>query len=468
MPTLMLISIITIIFNNLRRFYLKLSTLKDRYLELKNLIGAFLLVVYMVYGCKKEDETLGMNLLPGVIAIETRYFQDSTTISSFTFRDEKIKVSGPRYNLVGSFNDPLFGYTSGYFAAQYRLQYYPNYEPDATLDSLILQMSYKYVYGDTLTPQTLLVHELTDSLSYNSSYLSSYNLKNIASPEIIGSLDFIPKFRTDSTKTDTTAQILRIPLDPSLGNRLLKMDSLDMVSNDKFITVFKGLLVETAPVSRKGSLLRVDAPSSVLVAYYHTAKHDSLGYGYRVTANSADVSGYVHDYSSAPFFANMNQETVQDTLVFLQPTGGTKVKINIPGLTTWKDSTNYVINKATLTIHVDTLISDFKRFEIPPNIYLMNILDDGTEELPQDGTQSLSYYGGIYNPVKGTYTFNIAQHLQLVTTGKIQSDGTTKKINNNGFYLVHPLRNASPRRVVLKGAASSRPMKLEVIYTRYK
>jgi hypothetical protein len=232
-----------------------------------------------------------------------------------------------------------------------------------------------------------------------------------------------------------------------------------MVSNDKFVTVFKGLFVETAPVSRKGSLISVASRSGVLVVYYHTAAHDSLGFGYYLTPNSADVSGYTHDYSTTKFFANMNQDNVQDSLVFLQPTGGTKVFIKIPTLSAWKDSTNYAINKATLTFHVDTLTSDFKRYEMPVNLFLKIINDDGEEELPKDAGQSLVYYGGIYNSTYGTYTFSITQYLQQIIAGEKR---------NNGFLLVHPERNLSPKRVVLKGAKSSRPIELEIVYTRYK
>lgn len=433
--------------------------MKDRYFGLKNLVGAILLFTVLIYGCQKGDETLGLNLLPGVQVIETRYFRDSTSITAFTFSDNKINVERPRYNLLGSFNDPLFGVTKGSFAAQFRLPYYPRFESDATLDSLVLQMSYKYVYGDTLTTQTILVHELTGDLNYDANYLSSFDVKSLASPTILGSGDIIPKFRTDSTKQDTTAQIVRLRLDPTLGNRLLKMDSLNMVSNTEFLKVFKGLYIETAPVNNKGALMLIDAPSAALVTYYHTAKHDTLGFAYKVTNNSADVSEFLHDYSMTKFYHNMNQEINQDSLVYLQPTGGTKVKVNMPKLTDWKDSVNYTINKATLIVHVDTIMTDMRRFEIPPQIYLKIINDNGDEELPKDGDLSLSYYGGVYNRFTASYNFNITQHLQQIITGER---------HNNGFYLVHPGRNISPKRVVLKGGSSKTPMELDVTYTRFK
>lgn len=439
--------------------------MKDRYFELKNLIGAFLLFSVLIYGCQKSDETLGINILSGIKAIETRYIQDKESITAFTFTDDKIRVDGARYDLVGNFNDPLFGNTNGGFATQFRLPNYPAYEAGATLDSLILQLSYKYVYGDTLTTQTIQVHELAGDLFFNDTYLSSYNIKNLANPDLLGSGELIPRFRTDSTKKDTTGQTIRIKLDPSLGNRLLKMDSLNMVSNDKFLTVFKGLYVESTPVGQKGSLMQIDAITPALVVYYHTAQHDTLGFGYRVSGNSVSVAAYTHDYSMTKFFPHMNQEIIQDSLVYLQPTGGTKIKINMPKLSGWRDSTNFVINKATLIVHVDTIMTDMRRFEIPPQIYLKIINDNGDEEFPKDGELSISNYGGTYNPITATYNFNIAQHLQQIITGEK---------HNNGFYLVTPGRVNSPKRVVLKGGTSVRgessatPLELDITYSRYK
>ncbi len=433
--------------------------MKDRHTGMKYLIGILLTFTVVIYACQKEDQSIGLNLLPGVKLIESKSFKDSasTSITAYTFTDDSIRVERPRYNLLGSFNDPVFGYTNAAFSAQFRMSYYPHYEKDATLDSLVLQLSYKYVYGDTITSQIVRVRELKDSIRYDANYISTYKIRDHAFPEILGSQSFIPKFRY--TSTDTTTQNIRVRLSPDLGNRLLKMDSLDMVSNAKFLNIFKGLLIETAPLNRKGALMQIDATAGVLVLHYHTAAHDTLGFAYRISGNSANVSGYIHDYSSTAFYSHLNQRTGTDSLVYLQPTGGTKIRVNIPGLSTWKDSSNYIINKATLSFRVDTVISDFKRYELPPQIYLKYIDDNGKEQFPKDADLSASYYGGYYNYTTGSYDFNITQHFQQILGG-------LKK--NNGFYLVAAQRNVSPKRVVLKSGFSSRPIVLNVIYTRFK
>ncbi len=433
--------------------------MKNRNFEVISLIGALFILSLLFTGCKKGDEGLGKNLLPGSSAVYNRNFQEVGTIKSYTYTDEKIRVDRPGFNYVGSFNDPLFGRTDGNFAAQLRLTSNPDFDATATLDSLILRLTYKHIYGDTATTQTLKVYELTGNLEFDAKYLSSFNLKSLASPVSVGTVSFIPRFKTDSTKTDTTTQYVRVKLDPSFGNRLLRMDSLKMISNEEFLKYFKGIYVEATPVSRKGTLIGLSTTGTGLGLYYHTATKDSLFFSYNATSNSANVSAFSHDYQKSLFASNLNKDISQDTLTYLQPLGGTKVKIDIPSLNKWKDSTQYVISKASIVFYVDTLATDSRRYNMPYRLYLKYMDSTGTEVFPKDSELSSSYYGGIYDPITASYTFNITRHLEQIIK---------KEITSTSFYLVHSDRSGSASRVVLKGGNSSRPIQLQVKYTRYE
>jgi len=443
----------------LRRFYLKLIPLKNRYIEASTLVWVLTIVSFLVAGCDEGDESLGKNLIPGSFSVFSRNHTETASIQSFTYTDDKIRVDHPGYNYVGSFNDPLFGRTDGSFAAQFRLASNPDYDPTATLDSLVLRLTYKRIYGDTATVQSLKVYEMTGEMDYEAKYMSSYNLKSLASPVVIGSANFIPKFKTDSTQTDTTAQYIRFKLSPELGNRLLKMDSLQMISNEEFLKYFKGLYVEASPTGRKGTLVGLTAAGSGIGLYYHTATKDSLFFSYNVSSNSANIAAFSHDYSKSVFFPHLNQEVIEDTLTFVQPTGGTKVKVNIPSLNKWKDSTQYVISKASLVFFVDTLVTDYRRYQIPYNLYLKYIDTTGTEVFPKDSNLSSSYYGGYFDATTASYSFNITRHLEQIIR---------KEVESTSFFLVSADRHGSPYRVVLKGAKSSKPIQLIIKYSRYQ
>ncbi len=433
--------------------------MKNRYIAAPTLVWVFMIVSFLLAGCDYGDESLGKNLIPGSYSVYSRNHTDSLSIQSFTFTDEKIRVDHPAYNYVGSFNDPLFGRTDGSFAAQFRLASNPDYDPTSQLDSLVLRLSYKRIYGDTATVQTLKVYELAGDMDYEAKYLSSFQLKSLAAPSPIGSASFIPKFRTDSAQTDTTIQYIRFKLDPALGNRLLKLDSLKMISNEEFLKYFKGLYVEAAPSGRKGTLVGLSAAGSGIGLYYHTATKDSLFFSYNVSSNSANVAAFSHDYSKSIFRPYLNQELIEDTLVFVQPTGGTKVKINIPSLNKWKDSTQYVISKASLVFFADTLVSDFRRYQIPYSLYLKFMDSTGTEVFPKDSNLSSSYYGGYYDATSASYSFNITRHLEQIIK---------REVETTSFFLVPSDRHGSPYRVVLKGAKSSKPMRLIIKYSRYQ
>ena len=434
--------------------------MKDRYFELKNLLGAILLFSVVLWGCQKGDQSLGINLLPGVKTLETRFHQEKTSIATSIFTDTKIRVDRPYYNLLGSFNDPVFGRTDAGFAAQFRLPYHPSYQQSAVIDSVVLDMTYKIIYGDTVSPQTIKVYELNSPLNYDAKYLSSFDVKSIASTELLGTGSFVPKFRTDTlTPQDTTLQNIRVRLKNNFGSKLLAIDSLKMLSNDIFVNIFKGLYIEPSPLSRKGTVVSINKTSSMLVLYFHDAKHDTLGFAYRVSANSADLERYSHDYTASKFYANLNKDKNLDSLIFVQPTGGIKAKIDLPSLSTWKDSSNYVINKATLTFHADTILSDSRRYEIPSRLFIMVHDSTGVEAYPADSQLSSEYYGGFYDALTATYSFNVTQHLQQLIKGTIK---------NTGFYLVHSDRNGTLQRVGLKGQGSTLPPELNVTYTRYK
>ena len=95
---------------------------------------------------------------------------------------------------------------------------------------------------------------------------------------------------------------------------------------------------------------------------------------------------------------------------------------------------------------------------MPKNLYL-KYDSVGTETFPKDAQLSSSYYGGIYDATTASYSFNITRHLEQIIK---------KEIETTSFFLVHSDRKGSASRVVLKGGNSSKPIQLQVKYTRYQ
>lgn len=432
----------------------------------------------MLWSCTQNPSKVGFDLLPSGDLVLVR--KDSTltvaNIQAFTQTDGNQRTDEPEFNLLGTFNDPVFGKTTADFALQFRIDSFPEKQNVLEVDSLVLYLLYNELYGDTLTPQKIKVYEMGSDLSLNSKYYQDINLKGMSNSEVLADLNYTPKFKLDSlTNTygstkkdpkDTVIQTIRIHLDKSLATKLLDADSLTLSSNDAFINYFKGLYVEAGDLNTGGTVMRIKtvAAGSRLALYYRTAS-DTLKNIYKINSNAARVSRFAHDYSNTSFAESLDKTDNQDSLLYLQTTGGLRTKILIPNLGTWKDSANFAINKAEIIFQVDSTASDLKHFLPPEQLVFSAIgVDSKGNEikyLPKDFEFSQTYYNGIYNSTDKTYRFNIANHMQQVIEHVEGKD-------NLGFYLATSQPSSTFRRVVLKGPGSKTGIKLEVTYSKIK
>jgi len=452
---------------------------KKKHAVIYKFVFGFVCLVITLGSCTDNINDLGKDLLlPGDLVSVGKVIEKGT-IKAYTLTDEKQRTDEPSYNLLGTFNDPVFGKTTADFACQFRLTGYPDFSKNARVDSLVLYLLYMEIYGDTVTPQKIKVYELASDLDLDQKYYQDINLKSLAKGEILGEKNYVPKFKLDSLSNDygstkkvprdTVVQELRIKLDQKLIQKLLAADSLTWSDNDKFLKYFKGLYIESGDLNAGGSIMRIYtlASGSRMVMHFHNDVADSLYYDYNINENSARVNRFAHDYSKTKFALNLDKLLNQDSLIYLQTTGGLRNKILIPDLENWtnlipdynKNAENIAINQAELIFQVDTIVSDTAKYIPPQQLVLTAIDKDGKEYLPSDVAFSSLYYGGTYNSSDKTYRFNIAKHMQEVIE---------KKKENYGFYLSTAFRSATFRRVALKGATSKTGIKLEITYSKIK
>jgi hypothetical protein len=435
------------------------------------LIGGFFFILF-ISACK-EYSSIGLEVLPAGDLIEVRNTLIKEDISAFTRREDSISTDEASNSLLGSFNDSLFGVTTVDFATQFRLSGFPDFgEDNPQPDSIKLYLYYRVIYGDTLTKQKIRVYELESSIDPDQSYTQEVDLKSMASDELLGETEFTPRVRLDSTTKDTFYQLINVKLDYSLAEKLFYADSTDLVNNDVFLEYFKGLYIESEKInSQGGAILSLETVSSStfrgsgIVLFYHNdvlkskvdpQKDSVLIMPYVVTQYSARVNRIVHDYTKAPFYPNMRSENFEDSLIYIQATGGLKSKIYINDLTSWKDSVNTAINKAELIFQIDTIASQVHKF--PPPGQLLFLVDSiGKSYLPIDYVFSPSFYGGSLQK-DYTYHFNITQHVQQIIDGKVL---------NFGFSLVPAYKNNQANRAVLKGSTSKTGIKLSITYSKY-
>lgn len=447
-------------------------------------VAVVALMVIVFSGCQDDMNKTGYDLLlPGDLVSARKVSIDQASIQSYTVTDEKLRTSKPELSLLGTFNDPVFGKSTTDFAYQFRLREYHDFT-NATFDSLILTLVYKEVYGDRETPQALKVYELNADLDVDATYYQDHDLKGMAKSEVLAERIYVPKLILDSltnkygsTKDDpkdTVIQEIRFNLNESLAQKLMAADSVQRSNNDSLLVYFKGLYIEAGDLSQGGGIMRI-VPSlvdeklkvhSTAMNLYYRLPNDTNKYvvRYLVNSTSARTSRFIHDYSTTTFATNLDKMDQQDSLIYLQTTGGLSSKIYIPNLSNWKDSSDCAINKAELILHVEKSLVDTAFTPVPQKIILSlidsegNIFKDNELIFPSDLSFSEEYYGGTYNETDGTYRFNLAKHLQEIIKGK----------GNYGFYLTTDEKNAIFRRVALKGATSKTGMRFEITYSKIK
>lgn len=434
------------------------------------IVAGILLLVFTISACNERNE-LGLEILPGSDLIDVKNIVIKEDISAFTFTEEGIRTNGQVKSMLGSFNDPEFGNTTIDFAAQFRLLSFPEFGTNPVADSVKLYLYYRTVYGDTVTPQHFRVYELESPLDPDAEYTQDIDLKSMASDKLLGELSYTPRVKQDSVTQDTFYQLITIPLDISLAERLVSADSLDLVNNDVFLEYFKGLYIETEKLDQEGgTLLTLEAAASssfqgsALVVFYNNDENmaeeepDTLSTPFVITKFSARVNSIDHDYSGTPFFDNLNQEEIEDSLIYVQPTGGLKSRILIKGLESWNDSVNTAINKAELVFQIDTIASDLENFAPPSDLLFTFIDDDGEERLPIDYYFNPNFYsGGLFED--HTYRFNITQHIQQIIEGSV---------SNNGFFLTTGQRSDFANRVILEGSKKENGIKLIITYSKFQ
>ena len=312
----------------------------------------FALMIILIWGCKDEMSKTGLGLLDkgDLVSIREKTI-DKGDIKAYTVTDQKQRTDEPRNNLLGSYNDPVFGKTTTDFACQLRIQSFPKFKGNGIIDSLVYYVAYKEIYGDTIpTIQKLKVYELASDLStsINSKYYQDVDLKALAKSEVLADYNYTPRFKLDSltnlygsTKAkpkDTVTQEIAFHLDHSLARKIMEMDSATFAGegNELFLEQFKGLYVEAGDLNQGGTIMKV--LGSGMVLYYRQAsdadptKNDTLSHTFYVTTNSARVNRFKHDYSTARFATTLDKQDQLDSLIYLQTTGGLASKIFIPKL----------------------------------------------------------------------------------------------------------------------------------------
>lgn len=481
------------------------------------------LVISILASCTKIESTdIGSGLIPPVDNIST--FDTSFPVITRNFMDTGSVFPLRTDNLVlGRIsNDPVFGKTTAIINVELKPEYYKyrfrGVYDEQKLDSIVLVLSYKGVWGDTsniaAATQTLRVYELDPGgrpLRPDSIYSTRVSLPHKATP--LGTVIFNPRdLIVDTLKhygeTINKNQI-RIKLDTAAIAARLFRDTARTLNNDTLfrdnVTGFRGFaIVPDSASSTANNLLVVNlADTNTKVAFYYSTKfsgatvRDTVADYFRFTGLSGFSNNVIRNPVAAEYYTTID-DGVDDNLVYLQTRPDAPyTRIRIPRL----DSLNNVIvHRAELLVEqvrANPTPGTMDDYFTPPALFLSAFSTDSTRRfmLPSSdvqfsvsGVSNLADFGAFPNrrylgAAEGYvtfYSFNLTRYVQGIATNKNRNyqlvlwapfadyvfavENFNTLIPVAGSSILNPL--AIGRIRVGGGSHSTHRMRLRIIYTR--
>ncbi len=480
-------------------------------------------------GCTKVDTTgLGSDLIPAVDNVHTfDTLLEVNTTQAMLF-DDSTRVTRTQNHVLGSINnDPLFGKTKADLFLEFKPPSFPYFFGsagdtlnwvDAGVDSVVLCLSYKGLYGDSTKSQTFEVYQMDNATTNfkDSAYKLDFQ-PNVSSTKLLGSTTVDPRSLRGYTflanGKDSVQNQVRIKItDPGFKATLYNRDStIANTSNNAFRsdsifkTFYKGFEVRSTS-SSGNSLFYIsltDATTRLEVHYRkrNKGKVDTTYSSFQFnTAGTASYSVGSHatnlkrDRTSSEYPNSPNSD-----FLYIQSTPGTYANLTIPSLGTFPNS---IIHRAELIVEqVPTLDQELDKILISPTYLYLDLVSPSTGTgfkpiyydlspfssydpdnsaagyfLPVNGIE-FAYFGGYARTKQdhlgktiSYYNFNLSRYVQNTITKRTTNYDLRlyAPFNMDYYGLAYPFNNslAYGRVKIGSGTNPDYKLRMRIIYSK--
>ena len=402
--------------------------------------------------CTRIDTTqLGSDLIPAVDNVNT-FDTTLDVITDNSLLADSLRVIPSDPLPVGEiFDDPEFGRTVSnlYFTiypntANSRPNY-PFLSKDSlpTVDSVVLQLAFRGIYGDTNAVETFRVEEIAQSSGFkDSAYMVGTG--NFATAGVLGTKTVDFTTLNDTTvivRKDTTKRVnvLRIRLNNSFGTRLTNYDTTNTAngayrSDSIFSTLLAGLAVtiDSNKAGNKGlAYFNVGDTSTQLIVYYRVKNRGTIDTTYAqffnngakatsgITTSVAGVSSSIRRTPQHGYSTYLSNGNANDNRVYIQSTPGSYALLTIPGLSTLS---NRVIHRAEIIMTRVPSPGDIP-YGVPDLLFLDMISTNKdsaytvqNDFLISNNGPNFATFGGSLRSSDQTYRFTLTRHVQGIVT----------------------------------------------------
>lgn len=426
--------------------------------------GLLLLTGILLFACQSGDLNVGQSVInPQELTIQSI---DTITVRSSTVMkpDSFITSADPENNiLVGRWSDPQTGLLS--MRAFAELDYTANSlstQTNLVLDSLVLEMNYSFVYGDTTSAYSINVHRLTKPL-VPQLYYNTSSVPYEATPFLQKTVLPQPQSRGKQIRLRTSDALAQ-----SFYSQLVSGQINDAVSLEKFLPGFAFISTSTNNTIAGFSAA---AGASGLRLYYHTVDDAQTAVSLLFPIASLRFTKFITDFSGTPLSALKSRSDavdsrLTDNTTFIALGAGLQTRIEFPYINQFDRPVNFAdINKALLVI---SPVRRSLRDNTPPpgqallpgqtpdvvELYVTNnqnqviaTVPGGTNPLAQ--APATTYYSYDLNSplISDSYTFDLTHYLGQILKQKSlpQPLILTVPTPNTGYFSMKSL----VQRVVL-------------------
>jgi len=403
---------------------------------------ATMAVAILFTACKKEWNELGSQL---VVSDDLELFSfDEQEIKISVVKEDSLRSLNTSTSYIGYLNDPYFGNTSASLYTEFRI---PSTDVDfglsAQADSIVLSLDIAGYYGDTLSPLTISVREMLETIETTTT--DTLDVETVVNIYSTDDFDVDPQILNNAQQEflPIASSKLNISLSNTFAQQFLDVDSTNFADNEAFQSFFNGLYIAVDQGLENGLLLELDllSESSKLTLYYHNEFSDSLSYDFQINSSADRMTRWSHDYSATEIESALNMEFVSQG--YVQGGVGLRTYVELPDLNILKDS-NYVFHSAELIIpYISNELDSI--FYGPSKLGLAAVNSDGNlEVLTEDqNIQGSTYFDGNRDETTQTYSFNIARYIH-----KVIQEGYT-----NRLALYVPTSVSQPQRLIINNNA---------------
>lgn len=434
----------------------------------------FILAPFLFLGCETDNGKIGEGTIIG-LPLEATAIE--MPIISFSQKVDSVIVALKYSNqaslggyigtrIVGTMEYDFVGSSEASIVTQIvPTQLNMDFGDNPIVDSVKMYLRFNGQYGDTTKTINLEVLEITESLSRDSNYFSSF--KPVTGLKVGELLNYAP--RPKSRVSNGSAQIspsVIIPLDKNYFQTniaaIANGNSTELGDFDSFIEYMKGFQIKA--VKGDGSMLyfNLSNATSRIVLSYHNDNDTTeaiLNFAQDKSSIPISFSIFSQDYSnSVSGISNPDSVSPGEMTTYVQAMGGLATVFKIPDVLTALPEGS-IVNRAFMEIPIQRGIMS----GLPPagamEIRLMtskgpsSTIRDFFFDNRQTGDGSLRL-GDLRN---NRYIFEITEHIfEVINSG-----------NNPNLAIVPVSKGTTATRTILKGGNDPLdPIKLIVYYTK--